>query len=351
MFENKNQSKTDLSSLGEFALIDHLTSTFSLKNKSSILGIGDDAAVLDYSNQQTLVSTDLLIEGIHFDLSYMPLKHLGYKAIIVNLSDLYAMNGTPSQVTVSLAASNRFSLEALEELYAGIALACKNYNVDLIGGDTSSSTSGLMLSITVLGTSDKEHIVKRSGAKENDLLVVSGDLGAAYTGLQILEREKAVFLVNPNSQPDLTPYSYSIERQLKPEARKDIIELLKELKVVPTSMIDISDGLSSEIFHLAKASEVGFHIFENKLPMDPEVNLICEEFKINSTTAVLNGGEDYELLFTIAQKDFDKIKNHPLLTVIGHVVEKNAGCQLITGLGQQIEMRAQGWNSFKNNEG
>lgn len=350
MFEDKNPSKTSLGNLGEFALIDHLTKSIKLQNESSILGIGDDAAILSHSENKTLVSTDLLIEGIHFDLSYMPLKHLGYKAIMVNLSDLYAMNATPTQITVSLAVSNRFTLEALEELYAGIELACKNYKVDLIGGDTTSSTSGLLLSVTALGMASGNQVVKRSGAQENDLLVVSGDLGAAYAGLQVLEREKAVFKVNPNSQPDLSPYSYSIERQLKPEARKDIIELLEELDIVPTSMIDISDGLSSEILHLSKSSEVGFHIFEDKLPLDPEVNLICEEFKFNSTTAVLNGGEDYELLFTIAQKDFEKIKNHPLLSVIGHVVEKNAGCQLITGLGHQIELTAQGWQSFENKE-
>lgn len=350
MFEDKNPSKTSLGDLGEFALIDHLTKSIKLQNESSILGIGDDAAILSHSENKTLVSTDLLIEGIHFDLSYMPLKHLGYKAVMVNLSDLYAMNATPTQITVSLAVSNRFTLEALEELYAGIELACKNYKVDLIGGDTTSSTSGLLLSVTALGMASGNQVVKRSGAQENDLLVVSGDLGAAYAGLQVLEREKAVFKVNPNSQPDLSPYSYSIERQLKPEARKDIIELLEELNIVPTSMIDISDGLSSEILHLSKSSEVGFHIFEDKLPLDPEVNLICEEFKFNSTTAVLNGGEDYELLFTIAQKDFEKIKNHPLLSVIGHVVEKNAGCQLITGLGHQIELTAQGWQSFENKE-
>ncbi len=350
MFEDKNPSKTSLGNLGEFALIDHLTKSIKLQNESSILGIGDDAAILSHSENKTLVSTDLLIEGIHFDLSYMPLKHLGYKAIMVNLSDLYAMNATPTQITVSLAVSNRFTLEALEELYAGIELACKNYKVDLIGGDTTSSTSGLLLSVTALGMASGNQVVKRSGAQEKDLLVVSGDLGAAYAGLQVLEREKAVFKVNPNSQPDLSPYSYSIERQLKPEARKDIIELLEELDIVPTSMIDISDGLSSEILHLSKSSEVGFHIFEDKLPLDPEVNLICEEFKFNSTTAVLNGGEDYELLFTIAQKDFEKIKNHPLLSVIGHVVEKNAGCQLITGLGHQIELTAQGWQSFENKE-
>ena len=347
MFENKNTSKTALENLGEFALIDHLTKSVKLQNDSSILGIGDDAAILSHPNNKILVSTDLLIEGIHFDLSYMPLKHLGYKAVMVNLSDIYAMNASPTQITFSLAVSNRFTLEALEELYAGITLACKNYRVDLIGGDTTSSTSGLMLSVTALGATSEDQVVKRSGAKENDLLVVSGDLGAAYAGLQILEREKAVFKVNPKSQPDLSSYSYSVERQLKPEARKDIIELLEELDIIPTSMIDISDGLSSEVLHLSKSSEVGFHVFEDKLPIDPEVNLICEEFKFNSTTAILNGGEDYELLFTITQKNFDKIKNHPLLTVIGHAVEKNAGCQLITGLGHQIEMSAQGWQSFE----
>ena len=346
MFEDKNTSKTPLENLGEFALIEALTKSVKLQNKSSILGIGDDAAVVDHESKQTLVSTDLLIEGVHFDLSYVPLKHLGYKAVMVNLSDLYAMNAIPTQITVSIAVSNRFTLEALEELYAGIDLACKNYKVDLVGGDTTSSTSGLTLSVTAVGMASKDKIVSRSGAKQNDLLVVSGDLGAAYTGLQILEREKAVFKVNPNTQPDLSPYTYSIERQLKPEARKDIVELLEELKIVPTSMIDISDGLSSEILHLSKSSKVGFHLFEEKLPMDPEVNLICEEFKFNSTTAVLNGGEDYELLFTISQKDFDKIKNHPLLTVIGHAVEQNAGCQFVNGLGHQIELTAQGWQNF-----
>ena len=346
MFEDKNTSKTPLENLGEFALIEALTKSVKLQNKSSILGIGDDAAVVDHESKQTIVSTDLLIEGVHFDLSYMPLKHLGYKTVMVNLSDLYAMNAIPTQITVSIAVSNRFTLEALEELYAGIDLACKNYKVDLVGGDTTSSSSGLTLSVTAVGMASKDKIVPRSGAKENDLLVVSGDLGAAYIGLQVLEREKAVFQVNPNTQPDLSPYTYSIERQLKPEARKDIIELLEELKIVPTSMIDISDGLSSEILHLSKSSKVGFHLFEEKLPMDPEVNLICEEFKFNSTTAVLNGGEDYELLFTISQKDFDKIKNHPLLTIIGHAVEQNAGCQLVNGFGHQIELTAQGWQNF-----
>ena len=346
MLENKNSSKTKISSLGEFALIDHLTKTFDLTQKSSVLGIGDDAAVLDLSNGQTVVSTDLLIEGVHFDLSYMPLKHLGYKAVMVNLSDIYAMNAQPTQITISLAVSNRFTLEALEELYAGILLGCKNHKVDLVGGDTTSSTSGLTLSVTAIGSVNEEKITRRSGAKENDLLVVSGDLGGAYSGLQILEREKAVFKVNPNNQPDLSSYAYSIERQLKPEARKDVIELLKELDVTPSSMIDISDGLSSEILHLSKASQVGFHLFEDKLPIDPEVIKICEEFKLNTTTAVLNGGEDYELLFTVAQKEFDKVKNHPLLSIIGHACDFRGGCQLINGLGQQIELTAQGWQSF-----
>ena len=346
MLENKNSSKTPIKNLGEFALIDHITKDFTIENESSQHGIGDDAAVLDHGMDPTLISTDLLIEGIHFDLSYMPLKHLGYKAVVVNISDIYAMNSIPKQITVSVAISNRFTLEAIEELYKGINLACKNYKIDLVGGDTSSSVTGLIISISVLGSSSKKKIVKRNGAKENDLLVVSGDLGGAYTGLQILEREKAVFKVNPNTQPDLSKYTYCIERQLKPEARKDVIELLDELEIIPTSMIDISDGLSSEILHLSKASEVGFHLFEEKIPIDPEVSMTCDEFKLNSTTSALNGGEDYELLFTINQKDFEKIKNHPFLSVIGHASDLKNGCQLITGLGHQIELSAQGWQSF-----
>ena len=346
MLENKNPSKTPIKNLGEFALIDHITKGFTIENESSQHGIGDDAAVLDHGKDPTLISTDLLIEGIHFDLSYMPLKHLGYKAVVVNISDIYAMNSIPKQITVSVAISNRFTLEAIEELYKGINLACKNYKIDLVGGDTSSSITGLIISISVLGSASKKKIVKRNGAKENDLLVVSGDLGGAYTGLQILEREKAVFKVNPNTQPDLSKYTYCIERQLKPEARKDVIELLDELEIIPTSMIDISDGLSSEILHLSKASEVGFHLFEEKIPIDPEVTMTSGEFKLNSTTSALNGGEDYELLFTINQKDFEKIKNHPFLSVIGHACDLKDGCQLITGLGHQIELSAQGWQSF-----
>ena len=346
MLENKNPSKTPIKNLGEFALIDHITKGFTIENESSQHGIGDDAAVLDHGKEPTLVSTDLLIEGIHFDLSYMPLKHLGYKAVVVNISDIYAMNSIPKQITVSVAISNRFTLEAIEELYKGINLACKNYKIDLVGGDTSSSVTGLIISISVLGSASKKRIVKRNGAKENDLLVVSGDLGGAYTGLQILEREKAVFKVNPNTQPDLSKYTYCIERQLKPEARKDVIELLDELEIIPTSMIDVSDGLSSEILHLSKASEVGFHLFEEKIPIDTEVTMTSEEFKLNSTTSALNGGEDYELLFTINQEDFEKIKNHPFISVIGHACDLKNGCQLINGLGHQIELSAQGWQSF-----
>ncbi|MBP8792775.1 MAG: thiamine-phosphate kinase [Lutibacter sp.] len=348
MIEDKNQSRTALSELGEFGLIDHLTQNFKIQHSSTIKGIGDDAAVIENTNSQTLVTTDLLIEGVHFDLSYMPLKHLGYKAVVVNLSDVYAMNGDAKQITVSIAVSNRFPLEAIEELYEGIYTACKTYNIDLIGGDTTSSTTGLLISITAIGEVAKEDVVYRSTAKPNDLLVVSGDLGAAYLGLQVLEREKQVFQVNPNSQPDLTNYSYLVERQLKPEARKDIVKILKELGVKPTSMIDISDGLSSEILHICKQSNVGCNVFEEKLPMDQQVIATCEEFDLNSTTIVLSGGEDYELLFTVAQEDFDKIKGNPHLTVIGHMADVSIGANLVTRAGQQIKLAAQGWNALKD---
>jgi thiamine-monophosphate kinase len=345
MLENKNQSKTSLSSLGEFGLIEHLTNSVKIYNKSTLKGIGDDAAVLKLKNE-TLISTDLLIEGVHFDLAYMPLKHLGYKAVMVNLSDIYAMNAMATQITVSIAVSSRFTLEALEELYAGIHLACKNYKVDLIGGDTTSSTKGLLISITAIGEAKKENIVYRNGAKPNNLLVVSGDLGGAYLGLQVLEREKQVYQVNPNSQPDLEQYNYLVERQLKPEARKDIIEILKKLDVKPTSMIDISDGLSSEILHLCKQSNVGCDLYEDKLPLDQQVIATCEEFNMNSTTVALSGGEDYELLFTVAQEDFDKIKGNPNLTVIGFMTDKNQGVNLVTRANQKIELKAQGWKSI-----
>ena len=350
MIEDKNSARTPLSELGEFGLIDHLTKNFEIKQPTTDVGIGDDAAILDFGDQKCVISTDLLIEGVHFDLSYVPLKHLGYKSVMVNLSDIYAMNATASQITVSIAVSNRFPLEALEELYAGIQTAANLYNVDVVGGDTTSSTSGLIISITALGYAKQEEITYRSGAKNNDLLVVSGDLGAAYMGLQVLEREKQVFNVNPNAQPDLDQYTYLIERQLKPEARKDIPELLKALEVQPTSMIDISDGLSSETIHLCTKSEVGVHLYEEKIPLDPAVISICEEFNLNSTTVALNGGEDYELLFTIKQEDYPKIKANPNLTVIGHMTDKNDGMGLVTRANEKIELQAQGWNPIKKEE-
>jgi len=348
MLENKNT--TPLSEIGEFGLIDHLTKNFPIIHPSTLKGVGDDAAVLNLNKGQSVITTDLLIEGIHFDLSYVPLKHLGYKSVIVNLSDVYAMNAHPTQITVSLAASNRFPLEALEELYSGIALACKNYKVDLVGGDTSSSATGLIISITAVGQVESEKITYRSGAKANDLLVVSGDLGGAYMGLQVLEREKEVFKVNPNNQPDLALYSYCVERQLKPEARKDIIELLEEVEITPNAMIDISDGLSSEVFHLTKASGMGCDIYEEKLPADPQTSTTAEEFEINSSTALLNGGEDYELLMAIKTEDYDKINGHPLLTPIGHFTDQKEVCNLITGLGQSIPLQAQGWRNFNKDE-
>lgn len=348
MIEDKNQQRTQLSSLGEFGLIDHLTSNFKINQSSTIKGIGDDAAVLNHNDKSIVVTTDLLVEGVHFDLSYMPLKHLGYKAVVVNLSDVYAMNASATQITVSIAVSNRFPLEALEELYLGIETAASLYNVDVIGGDTTSSTSGLLISVTALGEVSKENVVYRNGAKPNDLLVVSGDLGGAYLGLQVLEREKEVFKVNPNSQPDLDMYSYIIERQLKPEARKDIVKLLKDLDVKPTSMIDISDGLSSEIIHLCKQSEIGCDLYENKIPLDPLVISTCEEFNIDSTTVALNGGEDYELLMTISQEDFPKIKANPNLTVIGFMTEMSAGMHLVTRADTKIPIKAQGWNSISD---
>lgn len=347
MLENKNTSKTSISELGEFGLIDHLTKNFKIKQKTTIKGIGDDAAVLSVnSEEQIVVTTDLLVEGVHFDLGYMPMKHLGYKAVVVNLSDVYAMNAKATQITVSIAVSNRFSVEALEELYSGIAMAAKYYKIDVIGGDTTSSTTGLLISVTAIGLVKEKDIVYRDGAKENDLLVVTGDLGAAYLGLQVLEREKRVFQVNPNSQPDLDAYTYLIERQLKPEARRDISELLSNLDVKPTSMIDISDGLSSEIIHICKSSNVGCNLYEDKIPLDPQVISTCEEFKLDSTTIALSGGEDYELLFTINNKDFSKIKTNPNLTVIGHITNKKEGIHLITRANTKIPLKARGWKAL-----
>tara|TARA_B100001996_G_scaffold377439_1_gene360068 strand:- start:1536 stop:2582 length:1047 start_codon:yes stop_codon:yes gene_type:complete len=346
MLENKNKNSTKIEDIGEFSLIEALTKNLKVKHKSTIKSIGDDAAVLDYKSKKVVVSTDFLIEGVHFDLSYMPLKHLGYKAVMVNLSDIYAMNANAKHITVSVAISNRFSLEAIEELYSGIELATKKYDLDLIGGDTTSSVTGLTISITAIGEVNISDIVYRDGANPNDLIVVTGDLGSAFMGLKVLEREKEVFKVNPNSQPDLDQYTYLVERQLKPEARKDIIRLLSDLKVKPTSMIDISDGLSSELLHICKKSNVGCDLYENKIPMDPQLISTCEEFNINSTTVTLNGGEDYELLMTISQKDYPKIKANPNLTVIGYIKEEKTGCNLILRDDSSVELKARGWGSL-----
>lgn len=350
MLEDKNQSRTSLDQLGEFGLIHHITKHFKISHKTTVKAVGDDSAVLESSKKQTLITTDLLIEGVHFDLSYMPLKHLGYKAVVVNLSDVFAMNGAAEQITVSIAVSNRFPLEAIEELYAGIQLACETYQIDLIGGDTTSSTKGMLISVTAVGKANKEEIVYRNGANETDLIVVTGDLGAAYLGLQVLEREKQVFKVNPNNQPDLDNYTYLIERQLKPEARKDISSLLKDMDVKPTAMIDISDGLSSEIMHICSQSKVGCKIYEDKIPLDPQVISACEEFDIDSTMVALSGGEDYELLFTVPIADFDKVKGNPHLSVIGHITDQSAGLNLVTRAGQELELKAQGWNALSNSE-
>jgi len=349
MIEDKNPKRTSISELGEFGLIDHLTKNFEISQESTLKGIGDDAAVLDFKDKKTIISTDLLIEGVHFDLAYVPLKHLGYKSVVVNVSDICAMNARPSQITVSIAVSNRFPLEALEELYEGIALAANQYKVDLIGGDTTSSQKGLIISITAIGEADENEIVYRNGAKETDLLVVTGDIGAAYMGLQVLEREKQVFQVNPNSQPDLDAYTYLIERQLKPEARKDVRTLLHALDIKPTAMIDISDGLSSEIIHICKQSKVGCNLYEEKLPLDPQLISTCEEFNIDSTTVAINGGEDYELLFTIPLDNYDKIKGNPNFTVIGHITQESEGIHLITRADTKIPLKARGWNALNEN--
>lgn len=350
MIEDKNQQRTSIAQLGEFGLIDHLTKQFEIAQPSTIRGIGDDAAVLDFKDKKVVVSTDLLVEGVHFDLSYMPLKHLGYKAVSVNVSDICAMNAKATQITVSIAVSNRFPLEALDELFAGIAIAAKTYGVDVIGGDTTSSQKGLIISITAIGEANEDEIVYRSGASETDLLVVSGDIGAAYMGLQVLEREKQVFLVNPNNQPDLDNYTYLIERQLKPEARMDVRELLEKLEIKPTSMIDISDGLSSEIMHLCKQSGVGCNLYEDKLPLDPQFINVCEEFNIDSTTVAINGGEDYELLFSIKMEDFDKIKGNPNFSIIGHMTQQSEGIHLVTRANTKIELKARGWDAITQEE-
>jgi len=346
MRNKENVNRTELSDLGEFGLIRRLTDGLKINKATTLTGIGDDAAVISSEGGEILVSTDLLIEGVHFNLSYTPLKHLGYKAAVVNFSDIAAMNGAPEQITVSIAVSNRFSLEAIEELYDGIKLACRKYNVDLVGGDTSSSVSGLFISVTVIGRANKEDITYRNGANINDLLFVSGDLGAAYMGLLLLERENQVFLASHGVQPKLTGHDYILERQLKPEARTNIAKFLKNIGVKPTAMIDISDGLASEILHICDASKKGCTIYEDKIPIDAATMLMAEEFNIDPTIAALSGGEDYELLFTIGQNDYEKVKEIKEITVIGHITEAHAGANLISRSGTQVPLTAQGWDAF-----
>jgi len=342
--------QTPLSELGEFGLITRLTEKIQIKNTSTLTGVGDDAAVLSFPDKKIVVTTDLLTEGIHFNLMYVPLKHLGYKAVVVNLSDVFAMNATPRQITVSIAISSKFSLEAVEELYSGIHLACERYGVDLVGGDTTSSLTGLTISVTAIGEATEEELVYRSGAKVSDLLCVTGDLGGAYMGLQLLERENEVFKVSPKTQPQLEGYDYILQRQLKPEARNDIKELFNTLKIKPTSMIDISDGLSSEILHLCKASKVGCKLFEEKVPLDSQTKQFAEELNINPLVAALNGGEDYELLFTVPLESYDVIKKEFDITIIGHITAENEGVNLITSGGSVIPLQAQGWNPLASIE-
>lgn len=342
------ENRSEINQLGEFGLIDRIREKFALTNPSSLTGIGDDAAVIDSGEDCILVSTDMLIEGIHFDLSYTPIHHLGYKAVAVNVSDIAAMNGRAEQITVNIALSNRFSIEAVDALYAGIKAACENYKVDLVGGDTTSSASGLVISITALGRAKKEVIAYRSGAQTNDIICVTGDLGAAFAGLQVLEREKEVFLSNPDMQPNLEKYEYLVGRQLKPEARTDIVFDLAEAGVKPTAMIDISDGLASELLHISKSSGVGLRIYEDKVPIDHSAYETAIEFKLDPITCALNGGEDYELLFTISKSDQEKIKNHPDIHFIGYVHERKGENVLITKQGTAVPLRAQGWDHFKS---
>jgi thiamine-monophosphate kinase len=342
----ENQSRKPISELGEFGLIRHLTENIELKNKSSIKGVGDDAAVIGEGENVQVVSTDMLTEGVHFDLSYVPLKHLGYKVATVNFSDICAMNATPKQLLISIAVSSRFPVDAIEELYSGILLACERYNVDLVGGDTTSSLSGLTISATIIGEGKKEKIVYRNGAKEKDLICVSGDLGGAFMGLTLLQREKAVFSEHPGAQPDLEGHDYILERQLKPEARIDMPMAFSELNIQPTAMIDISDGLASELMHICTQSNVGAVIYEEKIPIDPMTYDRARQFGIDPTTAAMNGGEDYELLFTINADDYEKIKGNPDITVIGYTTEKNAGLKLISKSNTSHEIKAQGWDSF-----
>lgn len=340
-------SRTEIAALGEFGLIRRLTEKFPITNTSTLKGVGDDAAVLDYSAKQVLVTTDLLLEGVHFDLVYVPLKHLGYKAAVVNFSDIYAMNGRPKQITVSLGVSKRFSVEELELIYEGLALACKQYGVDLVGGDTSASLTGLTISITCIGEAEKDKIVYRNGAKPTDLVCVTGDLGSAYMGLQLLEREKIAFSGNENVQPDFEGMDYILQRQLKPEARKDIIEMLDKAGIIPTSMMDISDGLSSELMHICSQSSTGCRIYEDKIPINYQAAVMAEEINMNIVTAALNGGEDYELLFTVPLDDYEKIITMENVGIIGHMTKPELGLNLVGREGEEIGLKAQGWNSLK----
>jgi len=351
MFEDRSQkTRTELAELGEFELIDHLTKDISSRVPSTIKGIGDDAAVINGGDDLILVTTDQLNEGVHFDLGYTPLKHLGYKSAIVNFSDIYAMNGRPEQLVIGLSVSNRFSVEALSTFYEGLRLACDQYGVDLVGGDTTSSASGMFISITVIGRTTREEVVYRSGAGENDLICVSGDLGGAYMGLLLLEREKQVYKANPAMQPDLEGNDYVLERFLKPEARRDIIQRLKEADIRPTSMIDISDGLASELLHICRSSNKGAVIYEDKLPVDVETAALCSDFKIHPATAALNGGEDYELLFTVNLQDFEKIKSVAGVTVIGHITGEAGLAHMVTPDNKLITITAQGWNHYRKEE-
>jgi thiamine-monophosphate kinase len=336
--------RTEIATLGEFGLIEHLTNDIQLTQKTSVKGVGDDAAVIDNANKKTLVTTDILLEGIHFDLTYVPLKHLGYKAAVVNFSDIYAMNGTPQQIVVSLGISKRFCVEDMEALYEGLKLACKIYGVDLVGGDTSSSLTGLTINITCVGYADENQIVYRNGAQNTDLIFVSGDLGAAYMGLQLLEREKRVFDGQSNFQPDFAGKEYLLERQLKPEARKDIVKLLAENHIKPTAMIDISDGLSSDMLHICKQSKVGCAIYEERLPIDYQTALMAETFNLNVSTVAMNGGEDYELLFTVPLSLHEQVSALPGIHLVGHITAEENGCYLITRDGQEMQLKAQGWN-------
>ncbi|MEQ9288197.1 MAG: thiamine-phosphate kinase [Cyclobacteriaceae bacterium] len=346
MSEETKEKRTEIGEIGEFGLIDKLCADFKPVNESTLMGVGDDAAVLEASGQLTLLSTDMLVEGIHFNLSYMPLQHLGYKAVAVNVSDIAAMNGVPKQITVNLGLSNRFSVEAVESIYEGIRFACQDYKIDLVGGDTTASSSGLIISISIVGEATKDKVVYRSGAEVNDILCVTGDLGGAFLGLQVLEREKEVFKANPEMQPELGQFEYLIRRQLKPTARMDIVYELAELGVVPSSMIDVSDGLVSEVFHLCKQSDLGASIFEDKLPIDQETHNAAMEFKMDPTTCALNGGEDYELLFTIGQQDHEKLKNVADIHMIGYMDKKEKGRNLVTKNENIVVLQAQGWKHF-----